>query len=268
MPLFARNPSASLRPELAMCFYLDESSQSGHRFLVLSVLAIFRNQVPGILQALEDVRRRHNQTRELGWSCVSKYKFAVYEGWMDVLQAFAAQRRLRVTSLILDTSERNDKQYNEGDCDLGFNKLLYQLLLHRVGKRYGRDRALFGVLDDRTTKHRPEKLRDMLNAGLAKTCSIETRPFKTLEFQNSKDSDLIQLTDIVAGGLAFHRNDHANLPGVRAEKILLSRRIQSLRRMRVVGGQFDIWEFHYKKRLKSLGSLKPPLVRGAPQQKG
>src|SRR5690606_12761880 len=100
----------------------------------------------------------------------------------------------------------------------------------------------------RTTAHSPENLRTMLNYGLAKYCNIHTNAFRSLAFEDSKDSDLIQLVDVLIGGIAFDRNKHAETPGTRPQKIELSRRILALKRDVSMKHQFDFWDFQFKER--------------------
>jgi hypothetical protein len=199
-------------------------------------------------QKLQEARQAHNHRGELGWTSVNSYKFATYLDWIDIFAEFARPQWLRFTALVLNTSQV-DHAWNGGDRELGFNKLIYQLLLHRVGKRYGALRPIDGYLDKRTTKHSPENLRQILNAGLAKNCGIRTNAFRRLQFRDSKECDLIQLVDILTGCVAFHQNRHATKIGTRKEKIALCQKVRDLRRTDpLVRHQFNIWPFYYKDR--------------------
>jgi hypothetical protein len=240
--------SPDLRPDLAMDFYSDESSQNGHRYLVIGTLAIFRSKVPALLAKLQQARNDNNHTGELGWTSINSYKFGTYIDWLDIFAEFARPQFLRFSALVLDTS-KVDHSWNDGDKELGFNKLLYQLLLHRVGARYGSERPLNGYLDHRTTVHTPETLRQILNAGLGKYRGIKTNPFQRIQFRDSKQCDLIQLTDILTGAIAFHMNGHGKKAGTRKEKIGLCQEIRNLRATdQLVQRQFDIWHFFYRER--------------------
>jgi hypothetical protein len=228
-----------------MNFYCDESSQNAHRFLVLGSLAILKTRTDDLLGKLAAIRSEYKHVREVSWSSVSDYKYALYEKWLDVFSSFANRRVLRMTALVLDTHMPTNRGWDTCDPDLGFNKLIYQLLLHRVGKKYAlHRRPIYGYLDSRTTAHEPEELRRILNHGLRKQFGLANNPFRLLVFSDSKSSDLIQLVDLVIGGLAFERNGHGDKPDARKAKIRLSERIAALQR----GGlQFDIWNFRYNR---------------------
>jgi hypothetical protein len=229
-----------LRPELAMEFYCDESCQNGHRFLVIGVMALFKDAAKVLRDELAQIRNENNHHREMGWTCVGKYKFHVYQAWVDLFRQYAARGQLRYTALVLDTRQI-DKAIWSGDSDIGFNKLIYQLLLHRVGKRYGADRTLRGYLDSRTTSHSPETLLRMLNAGLAKL-GIRTNPFHALQFQKSDECDLVQLTDIVTGAVGLTKNQQAQ----RVQKYELALQVMRAAKRPTSCFRFDIWNFQYQ----------------------
>ena len=110
-----------------------------------------------------------NYKHELKWTKVSKHNLKSYESWVDEFFHLSGRAKLLgFYALVLDTSTFNHKKYNEGDGEIGFSKILYQLLLHSIGRNYGYYRPIVGYLDHRDTVHSPEKLRQMLNAGLLK----------------------------------------------------------------------------------------------------
>jgi hypothetical protein len=244
--LFLEGPRLKLRSDLAMDCYIDESSQTGHKYLVLGSLAIFTSKVEGACDRLKAARDEHNHTGELCWTKVSNYKFGTYVDWIKVFGSLARARQARFTALVLRADQQDHARWNEGDSELGFNKLIYQLLLHRVGCRYGREWPINGYLDSRTTKHHPEEMRKMLNAALARDHGIRTSPFRRMHFRDSKESDLIQLTDILTGAVAFHFNGHARKPDTRPAKTLLCESIRTLHNQGYVRSQFDIWPFRFR----------------------
>jgi hypothetical protein len=239
----ARDAPVDLRPEYAMQFFCDESSQNAHRYLVIGVLAVMRSNVAEVEAALAATREKFKHDREIGWTCVSGYKFGIYEDWLDIFVSFAKRSRLRMTALILDTHIPANRGWSDEDPDLGFNKLIYHLLLHRVGKKYAISRRpIYGHLDSRTTRHKPEDLRRMLNGGL-RNMGFKCNPFREIVFRDSKKSNLIQLVDLLAGGLAYARNQHGEKANARPHKIELSERI-CVTQMEI--GQFDLWDWEFK----------------------
>lgn len=237
----------TLRFDAAIDFYVDESSQNGLKYLVMGSLATRQKSAPNIVEKFARLRNEKNFKSELKWKKVSNQKYPFYEAWIDAFFELARGGFVRFNALVVDTSKFDHHKHNEGDGDLGFNKLLYQLLLHRIGKRYKGDSPLYGYLDRRTTKHTPENLRQILNAGLAKYHKIDSAPFRSLQFIESVDSDLIQTVDVLIGGIAYAYNGHALKLGAKEAKKKLSEQIMRRVTKYPFSRQCDIWDFAFKK---------------------
>jgi Protein of unknown function (DUF3800) len=241
----ARDAPVGLHPSRYISFYCDESSQNAHRFVVLGVMVIMSESITNFRADLAAVRRNYENLKgEMAWTKINSYKTGAYWEWLEIFEAYAKTGAVRMTALTLDTHQPANRGWGR-EADLGFNKLLYQLLLHRVGKRHASaNRSLHGFLDSRTTRHLPEDLRRMLNGGL-RNMSMTSNPFRSIVFRDSKTSDLIQLVDVLIGGLAFRLNEHDIAFDARPDKIRLSIEIHNVQKR--LKGQFDIWPFRYNR---------------------
>ena len=240
LPPDAELPPEDKRPHVH--FYADESCQNGHQHLVIGVLSLQRAAERPLLEALSAIREKHGHNREVGWTVISRYHYDLYEDWVRALIVPHLSRgAARFTALIHDTSKWRHRP-KETIPEIGFNKLLYQLILHRIGRRYGWAK-IYGFLDSRTTQHKPETLRAILNAGLAKPpWENDRQPFIKVEFADSKTSDLIQLTDLLTGAVAFSRNAQASRP----EKIRFAEFVMALQKHPRARWYFNLWDFEPK----------------------
>ncbi|TDP74084.1 DUF3800 domain-containing protein [Roseateles toxinivorans] len=235
--------------------YGDESCTNGHRYLCLGALAIRRALVPLALEQLAAVRQRHNTHGEVKWSKVSGAKLAFYRDYVDVFFEASRQDDMHFRALYVDTHTFDHHRFNGGQAEIGFNKLIYQLLLHKFGRKYGERHGIEVFLDDRTTKHNPEELRPMLNNHLCQF-DITSMPFKRIRFKNSKNCDLIQLNDVLLGVIGFKKNLHENKPDCSVHKKALAehivrRALENERPHRLNSAQatrFAVWPFQYKKK--------------------
>ena len=232
-----------LRSNLAINFYADESSQNAHRYLVLGIIAVRTANVAKIVEEYNFLNQRFNWEHEVKWTKVHNHP--IFKAWTDKSLDFIAMGKMKFTALVLDTSTFDHEKYNEGDSEIGFNKILYQLLLHRIGRKYGRWAPIYGYLDGRTTIHTPERLRQMINSGLAKI-DIHTAPFRTLEFMDSKNSPLIQAVDLLIGAVAFDKNGHSKKPNARKAKNALSEYILQIAQVKPYKWRFNIWQFEFQ----------------------
>jgi hypothetical protein len=238
----------------SMHVYADESCTSGNRYLALGGIAVEENNVPSVLERLAVVRARHDTHGEVKWAKISKAKLDFYRAYVDVFFDLAANDHLHFRALYVDTHTFKHHRYNGGDAEIGFNKLIYQLLLHKFGRAYGETFKIKVWLDDRTTKHDPEDMRPMLNHDLARW-NVPGNPFRQLRFRNSKECDLIQLNDLLVGVVGFKRNLHDKKPDCSANKTALAehivrRALENERPHRLnsrAAKRFAVWPFAYRR---------------------
>lgn len=236
-----------LRDDLAIEVYIDESSQNGHQHLVIGALEFKKKASIEIFRDLASVRGEY--TGEVKWKKLSDQKAQHYRRWVDKLFELIAARSIKFHALTCDCTQFDHKRYNSGDGEIGFSKLLYQLLLHRIGKPALGVRPVYGYLDSRTTKHDPDNLRNMLNAGLAKHHQIFTQPFRRLTFIDSRKCDAIQAVDLLCGALAWDRNRRGEREEARQCKKELCEYIVNRSQERHIAWGFNIWTFQFRNRV-------------------
>lgn len=235
--------------------YADESSQNAHRHLAMGACVAGRADAERIFQAFTAGRSRHGLLGgELKWAKVSKAKLGCYIAMCDILFDLIERDVVHFHALTLDTSTIDHKTHSEGNAEIGFNKLIYQLLLHKFGRRYGAASNIQVHLDNRTHNENPNAMTDMLNAALARDWNILSKPFQSVQFANSKDHDLLQFADILIGAIAYRRNRFDLKPEAAPHKIALMkhiagriRRIEAKGRLSPRPKKFTVWDFRYSK---------------------
>jgi hypothetical protein len=223
--------------------YIDESSQTNHRYLVLGGIVLPKRNVPGLIEMIWERRGADLPPGgEMKWGKVSPSKLAAYKRVVDAF--FILGNAVHFHSLVVDTSRQKHGIYNQGSREIGFNKEVYQLSL-KCGRLYP---LLFHIYPDhRTTDQQPEDLRLMLNRGIAKKGDKRDWPFRRLQFRNSKKTEMLQLADIFAGAIAHRLNGHDMRPGASAAKremcehILGQAKVKDVFRDTAVSGKFTIW---------------------------
>lgn len=246
---------AALTPALPVAeVYGDESSQTGHRFLVLGAMVIERAHVAQASSEIQAVRERHRlHEKEIKWARVSNAKLEGYRDVVDSLFRLCAHDLVHFHALHVDTSTFDHARFNGGDHEAGFNKLIYQLLLHKVGRKYGGLYRLEASLDHRVTLQHPSDLRVMLNAALAKYYDLPDAPFRDVCFKHSHRSHFIQLCDILVGAIAYRKNGFHERDGANTAKRTLAehilRRAMETEPNRITGRRatrFTLWPFKYR----------------------
>lgn len=234
--------------------YADESCKDNHRYLILGGICAELANMDEITRKLKAVRTKHNTYGEVKWGKVSNGKYQFYVDYINVFFDLCAVDILHFHFLSVDTSTFNHKVHNGGNSELGFDKLIYQLLLRKFGARYGKNHKIQVYLDERTTNSNPNSMTEILNAGLNKKLKIDSSPFTRVTFQDSKTSELLQVNDLLIGAIGFrnnkrHLNQESAAHKTRFSELILRKAIQLEYPIKMGSPnavKFTSWNFKFK----------------------
>lgn len=237
--------------------FADESRQSKDRFMVLGGLIVEQSALPEIEATIKKFRTETGMFAELKWTKVTNQKVAEYKRLVEYLFALLNTDILHFHCITIDNHQVDHRKFNKGNKELGFYKFYYQLLLHCFGKRYcdpERNDRFITHLDHRNTSYKIGTLKNVLNNGMSSKFAIATRPFVSIEPKNSKDSELIQINDIILGAIGFQKNSYDLLPHSRKAKkdlVALIAKEAGLRNLKEdtawANRRFTIWNFKLQK---------------------
>lgn len=232
-------------PAFVREIYIDETSQTKHRYLLLGALTIPLLSKQNALETISEARLPQLPHGEMKWGKVSPSKLIAYQRTADLFFDDDAFVNAHFHCIVIDTSLIDDRKYNDSDREVGFNKEIYQLA-NKCARLYPRD--YFHVYpDQRDTPSPPEQLRLILNSGRRKARDPRSWPFRRWQFQDSKGSLLLQLTDILLGAIAYRVNGHGQSPNASPAKLDFSNHILAKARVRdamtdtTMAGKFTIW---------------------------
>lgn len=159
---------------------------------------------------------------------------------------------MAVHSIIVDTTRFDHGRFNSGASDIGYTKMVNQLLVHRFGRRCGQHGPIQVYFDNRIGDSTSlDELRDIANNHLRKAWAIKNRPFRRMTYVCSKKSPLIQATDLILGAIAWHKNEHDTKSGASTKKKALADHIaQKLGADRLGNdrdaGPVTVWNFRLR----------------------
>jgi hypothetical protein len=232
-------------PAFVREIYIDETSQTKHRYLLLGALSIPQLDKQDALRAITAARLPQLPHGEMKWGKVSPSKISAYQRIVGAFFEHTTFSNSHFHCIVIDTSRLDDKKYNNSDREVGFNKEVYQLA-SKCARLYPRD--FFHVYPDhRETPYPPEQLRLILNSGRRKAGDPRSWPFRRWQFQDSKSSLLLQLTDILLGAVAYQVNGHAQSSEASPTKLNFSKYILEKAKIRdamadtPMAGKFTVW---------------------------
>ena len=235
------------RPDLARVtdIYIDESSQTKNRYLVLGGIGVPKLSVSEANHALAQARLPQLPHGEMKWGKISSGKINAYGRTVKAFFDDPALKGLHFHSLVVDTHALDHNRYNLGSREIGFNKELYYLAT-KFARLY-KDRLFHLYPDYRDTNQRPEDLRTILNHGRRKSGDTRDWPFRRCQFRNSKETPLLQLVDLLTGAVAWSVNGHASAPNTSpakariADYVLRRAGITDALKGTAITGKFTIW---------------------------
>lgn len=202
MVLIARDPAAI--PSLS--FFGDSSSRDSD-FMVVGGFAVSGNRISEIEDRVAALRDDAGIRSEFHWS---EYrggaKRAGYEALVRYGFDLVNKKKAAFHVMIVPFKGRDHRARPGDNKDTSINRMYYQLFLHRLARFYGKTRAVHVRLDAGNDCADICLMRNQLCADAYKT--YETRPncIRSIEPISSENSGLIQLSDVVLGGIAAKEN--------------------------------------------------------------
>jgi Protein of unknown function (DUF3800) len=214
--------------------YIDESSQTKHRYMVLGGLCVplshsaaFDADIIAHRDGTIPIARPDGTPRIIKWEKANAYNLEAYKRVVDAFFTFPMRHKLPLSKslethcLAVDTSKKTLKDTGEGDVEIGFAKEFYFLCVPMIGNRL--KKALFHLYPDRrTTKQSLSEARKIMNAGARKYGDRRPWPYRELKFQDPEAKQALQVVDILIGAIAFRLNGHYDKPEAKRAKKELS----------------------------------------------
>lgn len=225
--------------------YIDETSQTKHRYLLLGGITLLAENAELIEKTIHRARLPELPAGEMGWKKISRSKRDAYERVVELFFNGVWAQLAQFHCLVVDTHQQDHRRFNEGSREAGFCKEIYQIV-----QKYRRlyQGCMFHVYPDKRDTPQPtEELRLILNRGAHKTSDQRPWPFRRVHFRKSHDSQILQLSDILLGAVAYAHNGHIIAPNASPAKSHICNQVLNLAGINDVfvdtpiSGKFTIW---------------------------
>ena len=193
--------------------YTDESRQTKEKYMLFSGICVFQHSIDDVEDLIKKFKDKNNMHKELKWQKVSKNKIEEYKRFVDLFFDLLCFGKISFKCLIIDTHRLNNKTYNNNSKLLGFYKMYYQLFWW-FGREYLlTDHTKFILHPDKIkSKYSLNELKEILNKRIRKYFKINgITPYKSIEPLDSKKSLILQLNDIILGGIGYSKNGYLQL---------------------------------------------------------
>jgi len=201
---------------------LFSSTKPQAKFMILGSLWLQTDSRKGYKQAIHDLRDRYLIGGEFKWRKVTPSKIDFYK---PLISWFYDQKdNLRFRCIAIDYSQVDLMKFHDNDQELGFYKFYYQMIHHWI-----HDFNEYAMFCDFKSNRRRDRL-NVLQQCLAHSNLSAT--IKIVQAVRSKESVLIQLTDLLIGIVSARLNQGTNTSPAKLELLrhletLLGRKISS-----------------------------------------
>jgi len=179
--------------------YCDESrhtSDPRDAYIVIGAISCPREQKREIVRRIHCLKATYHAQGEFGWKRLSPNRREFYWALLEVFR----DSPLAFRCLTVDRNTLDHDTYNQGDAELGFYKMYYQMLVHwlKPGCAY----HIYLDWQQNKSQRRFSDLHDVLARKLSGRAKIEC-----LEPVTSHKLPLIELTDLFIGAVGYYWNN-------------------------------------------------------------
>lgn len=193
--------------ELPTLSFFGDASSRNCNFMVLGGVAIAGHRISEVEQAIADIREEAKIKSEFHWK---EYRGgarrAAYQKLCRYGFSLIHERKAELHVIITDFTEFNHRKEKNQTKDASINKIYWQLCLHRLARFYGKKRAIHIRLDAGDDCADICKMRNQLCAAAFRTYSTKPNCIRSIEPISSERSGIIQLADVLIGGIASKMN--------------------------------------------------------------
>lgn len=183
--------------------YCDESCHLEHDHQKVMVLGAIKCDKAFKQQAIKDIRnikQKYNMNKfcEVKWTKVSPYKLEMYQ---ELITYFFHNTHLSFRAVIVDKTKLKHELFNQSH-DTFYYKVYYQLLCRIIVPN--NENYIYLDIKDTRGARKVKKLREVLANDMY---DFNMQCIKNVQNINSKESELLQLADILIGAISYLNRD-------------------------------------------------------------
>ncbi len=184
--------------------YVDESchlEHDGFPIMCIGYTKIEYKQYPVIKSAIKEIKLRHKSATEIKWSKLSMSRLPLYKEIIDFF--FSSGIEFRCV-LVKNKGNLDHETYNRGDHNAFYYKIIYLLLNNKyTNPKDEKYRVILDIKDTRGRQRLSELDKCLINKNEGNS------PFKYFQNIRSHENELLQLTDLFIGAIAYKtRKEH------------------------------------------------------------
>lgn len=210
-------------PYLPTLSFFGDSSSKHATYMVAGGLAVAGRRIHEIEDRIAKLRDDAGITSEFHWADYrGGRKQAAYEGLVKYAFELVHNRHAALHIIVAKFADYDHRAKEGEDKDTSVNRMYYQLFLHRLARFYGKDRAIHVRLDAGNDSRDICSMRNQLCADAYRSLNARPNCVRSIEPLKSHRMGLIQMADVIMGGVAAKVNEvqHTSPKGALADFVL------------------------------------------------
>lgn len=182
----------------------DESSQNGHRYMVLGTIWQKPECKGDLNKEVEQLRNQYNFHEKFHWTDLRRHHLPMCKDLLKIFKKYNDQNLLQYRSIVVDNSDKLHKIYSP-DEELHFYKMYFWLIYKRLTSEHKYD--IFLHKKHNKVKGRLSDLKNSLNSKYNSDNATTVNIVRRVEPRDGSQIEL-QLVDLFTGAIAYIRNGH------------------------------------------------------------
>lgn len=189
-------------PKIAL--FCDEAGKDTDRFLAVGGVIIAHEDVKRIREGFLYRKARLDLSKEAKWNSTKKSSLEKHRELIDWVFSLIASDTIHFHCIVVDFQRFDHNLRSDGGKAESMKRMYYQLILHRLLKKYGQNYHCYALIDKCNELSGLDKLKKGLNSASKKFQCDDA--LKVIEFRDSETEALLQMNDLILGAICAQKN--------------------------------------------------------------
>jgi hypothetical protein len=194
---------AAKPPKIAL--FCDEAGKDTDRFLAVGGLVVTQEDAPIIRAEFNRRKAGLRLNAEAKWNSTRKGTLDKHRELTQWAFERIRERELLFHCLLVDFQRFDHGLRPDGGKAESLKRMYYQLILHRLCKKHGRQYDCYAYVDEARELQGLERLKRGLNSDANRRYECQDS-LKALEFRVSHTEPLLQINDLILGAICAQKN--------------------------------------------------------------
>jgi hypothetical protein len=202
----AGNSVLAIVTPIKLAFRCDSSSHRDARYMVAGGVAFQTRRYADISAAIQGIKNAASIKSEMKWAKFrGGERTKAYEGVVDLFFSLIEQNQVHFHCIIAEFGEFSHGAFEGESPESSVNRMYYQLLVHRICRYYAPKCFIWAYPDQGNDSRELLGRSGAINLAANKRYRVQHK-LVSIEQSDSARCNLLQMVDVIIGGIAHLRN--------------------------------------------------------------